>query len=89
MDQARVLLSRYLRAAWRRRWLAVIIAWLACGLGWAAVYSMPNQYESTARMYVDAGAVLTPLLHGLAAECLHATLVQIKRQAQQPMLATS
>jgi hypothetical protein len=29
------------------------------------------------------------LLHGLAAECLHATLVQIKRQAQQPMLATS
>lgn len=29
------------------------------------------------------------LLHGLAAECLHATLVQIKRQAQQPALATS
>src|SRR5579863_4098676 len=29
------------------------------------------------------------LLHGLAAECLHATLVQIKRQAQQPVLASS
>ncbi len=29
------------------------------------------------------------LLHGLAAECLHATLVQIKRQAREPMLATS
>jgi hypothetical protein len=29
------------------------------------------------------------LLHGLAAECLHATLVQIKRQAQQPMLTST
>ncbi len=27
------------------------------------------------------------LLHGLAAECLHATLVQIKRAAQQPEMA--
>ncbi|WP_428493286.1 XrtA system polysaccharide chain length determinant [Rhodopila sp.] len=68
MDQARVLLSRYLRAAWRRRWLAVIVAWLLCSLGWAAVYSIPNQYESSARLYVDADAVLTPLLHGLAAD---------------------
>jgi hypothetical protein len=29
------------------------------------------------------------LLHGLAAECLHAALVQIKRQAAQPLVATS
>jgi polysaccharide chain length determinant protein (PEP-CTERM system associated) len=68
MESVRVLLSRYLRAAWRRRWIGVIIAWLVCGLGWAAVYSIPNQYESAARLYVDADAVLTPLLHGLAAD---------------------
>ncbi len=29
------------------------------------------------------------LLHGLAAECLHATLVQIKRQTQQPVPAVN
>jgi hypothetical protein len=29
------------------------------------------------------------LLHGLAAECLHATLVQIKRASQQPAMATN
>ena len=68
MDQAQALVSKYLRAAWRRRWTGVIVAWLVCGLGWAAVYSIPNQYESTARLYVDADAVLTPLLHGLAAD---------------------
>ena len=30
-----------------------------------------------------------PLLHDLAAESLHATLVQIMRKAQQPVLATN
>ncbi len=29
---------------------------------------MPNQYESSARLYVDADAILTPLLRGLAAD---------------------
>lgn len=77
MEIARDLLFQYLRAAWRRRWIGVIIAWLVCGLGWAAVYSIPNQYESTTRLYVDADAVLTPLLHGLAAESAPTTQLEI------------
>jgi polysaccharide chain length determinant protein (PEP-CTERM system associated) len=31
-------------------------------------YLVPNQFESSARLYVDADAVLTPLLRGLAAD---------------------
>ena len=34
MDSVRILLAQYLRAAWRRRWMGVIIAWLVCGIGW-------------------------------------------------------
>ena len=34
MDSVRALLSQYLRAAWRRRWMGVIVAWLVCGVGW-------------------------------------------------------
>jgi polysaccharide chain length determinant protein (PEP-CTERM system associated) len=68
MDSLRHLLETYLRAAWRRRWVGVIIAWLICGLGWVGVYLVPNQFESTARLYVDADAILTPLLKGLAAD---------------------
>lgn len=68
MDAARTLLVRYLRAAWRRRWIGVAAAWLVCGVGWAGVAMIPNQFESSARMFVDADAVLTPLLRGLAAE---------------------
>ncbi len=68
MESIRLLLQTYLRAAWRRRWPGVGIAWLICGLGWVGVYLVPNQFESSARLYVDSDAILTPLLRGLAAE---------------------
>jgi len=77
MDSVRLLLSQYLRAAWRRRWMGVIIAWLVCGVGWVAVYTIPNQYESGARLFVDADAVLTPLLRGLAADSQPTTQLEI------------
>ena len=60
------LLKRYGIVAWRRRWAAVILAWAICLAGWLGVASIPDQYRSTARLYVDTGAVLTPLLKGLA-----------------------
>ena len=60
------LLKRYGIVAWRRRWAAVILAWAICLAGWLGVAFIPDQYRSTARLYVDTGAVLTPLLKGLA-----------------------
>lgn len=68
MDPIRLLIRQYINAAWRRRWTGVIVAWLVCACGWAAVAFIPNEYESSARLYVDADAVLTPLLSGLAAD---------------------
>src|SRR5579871_2016424 len=68
MESIRLLVEQYLRAAWRRRWIGVTVAWLVCGLGWVGVFLVPNQFESSARLFVDADAILTPLLHGLAAE---------------------
>src|SRR5487761_2508593 len=68
MNDLLAQLEQYLRAAWRRRWLGVAVAWAVCGLGWVGVYLIPNQFESSARLYVDADAILTPLLKGLAAE---------------------
>ena len=42
MDSLRTLITQYLRAAWRRRWTGVIVAWLTCGVGWVGVYMIPN-----------------------------------------------
>ncbi len=61
-----IMIRRTLLAAWRYRWVAASISWLVCGAGWAFVYMIPNQYEASARLYVDADAVLTPLLKGLS-----------------------
>lgn len=68
MNTLRIVLYRQLTAAWHYRWQAVLFTWLVCALGWAAVFTIPNQFESSARMYVDADAVLTPLLRGLAVD---------------------
>jgi polysaccharide chain length determinant protein (PEP-CTERM system associated) len=62
------LLRRSLKAAWRRRWLGVIIAWVVCVLGWIGVSLVPDQYESYARLYVNSDAVLTPLLKDIAVD---------------------
>lgn len=77
MESVRTMMLSYLRAAWRRRWTGVIVAWLACGVGWVGVYLIPNQYESGARLFVDADAVLTPLLRGIAADSAPTTQLEI------------
>ncbi|MDB5367464.1 MAG: hypothetical protein JWM77_3391 [Rhodospirillales bacterium] len=68
MENVKVLVLKQMRGAWRRRWYAIAAAWGVCALGWLVVANMPNLYESQSRVYVDADAVLTPLLRGLAAD---------------------
>jgi polysaccharide chain length determinant protein (PEP-CTERM system associated) len=68
MESIYDLVTRYGTLAWRRRWWGVAAAWALCIAGWIAVALMPNQYEASARVYIDADAVLTPLLRGIAAD---------------------
>ena len=58
----------YIRAAWRYRWYAVGVAWAIAVGGWVFVYTMPDRYEATARVYVDTQSVLRPLLAGLTVQ---------------------
>jgi len=58
----------FVQALWRHRWLAVGTAWLVCTAGWIGVAFIPTKYESTARVYLNADPLLTPLLRGLAAD---------------------
>lgn len=80
MDVFLTLFRRYLRAAWRRRWLGLGIAWIACLAGWGVVSVIPNQYTSSARLYVDTDAVLTPLLKGLAVDATPADRLAVLQQ---------
>jgi polysaccharide chain length determinant protein (PEP-CTERM system associated) len=57
-----------LQAMWRHKWLGVAAAWLVCTAGWIGVALIPTKYESSARVYLNADPLLTPLLRGLAAD---------------------
>lgn len=50
---------------WRYRWHALAVAWVAALAGWLWVLALPNQYDATARVYVDTETMLKPLLRDL------------------------
>ena len=54
-----------LRGMWRHRTLGLSIAWLVGGLGLVAIMLVPDKYEATARMFVNAESILKPLMAGM------------------------
>ena len=62
------LLLEVLRGMWQGRWLGLAAAWLTAVGGTAFVFSKPDRYEATARVYVDTQSLLKPLLHGLTVQ---------------------
>lgn len=65
MHDVMVQLMRYARATWQYRWWMLGIAWAVCLVGWIIVARMPDQYQASARVYVDTQSVLAPFLRGL------------------------
>ena len=53
-DEARILIHEL----WRRRWLALAVAWGLCVLGWFAVAQIPASYAAKARLSVVAQSLL-------------------------------
>lgn len=68
MDQLLRQALYYLDALWRRRWLAVGMSTVVALLGWTYVAFLPNVFQSSAKIYVDVGSVLRPLLSGVAVQ---------------------
>ncbi len=53
-------------ALWRSRWLALSVAWVVSAVLGAAVLTVKDRYEASARIYIDTQSVLKPLMDGLA-----------------------
>jgi len=58
----------FIKGIWNKRWIAMIIAWLVCIIGWAYIYHMPAQYQTKAKIYIDTESILKPLLRGLTVQ---------------------
>lgn len=57
-----------LRGMWKYRWPALITAWVAAIVGVVVVFKIPDQYEASARIYVDTQSILKPLMAGLTVQ---------------------
>ena len=57
-----------LRGMWRWRWLGLAVSWVVGAVAATVVLNMPNQYEASARIWVDTQSVLKPLMAGLAVQ---------------------
>lgn len=55
MEEVQIIL----RGIWQRRWIALGIAWVVALLGWLFVATIPNVYQSHARVYVQIQSVLS------------------------------
>lgn len=55
----------YVKGVWKYRWIAVAAAWVVAIAGWIVVYRLPDDYQASARIYVDTQNVLKPLMAGM------------------------
>ena len=57
-----------LRGMWKFRWPALVVAWVTAVVGVVAVWKIPDQFEASARIFVDTDSILKPLMSGLAVQ---------------------
>src|SRR3546814_6953138 len=57
-----------LHSVWRRRWLALAVAWGLCLAGWLVIALIPNIYQSRARVFAQMQSILPEQIGITAAE---------------------
>ncbi|NUU01795.1 XrtA system polysaccharide chain length determinant [Herbaspirillum robiniae] len=54
-----------LKGVWKHRWIAISIAWALLLIGSIVIFRLPNDFQASARVYVDTQSILKPLLSGM------------------------
>ncbi|GJL76249.1 MAG TPA: GNVR domain-containing protein [Nitrosomonas sp.] len=65
MDELITQLYVYVKGIWKYRLIAVIVAWVVAIAGWIVVLKLPDNYEASARIYVDTQNIIRPLMEGM------------------------
>lgn len=66
VQKVRDEITKHARGMWRFRWLALAVAWVVFMIGWFAVYSLPDQYSASAKVYVDTDSLMDPVFKDIA-----------------------
>ncbi|MDB5823263.1 MAG: chain length-determining protein [Herminiimonas sp.] len=62
------LISQILSTAkgiWKYRWYSMAIAWVTIIVGFGVITTLPDNYQASARVFVDTQSILKPLLAGM------------------------
>jgi polysaccharide chain length determinant protein (PEP-CTERM system associated) len=70
-----------LRGAWRFRRYALAVAWGVCLFGWFVVFTIPDSYQSNARVNVDTRTALSKAVDGLVVNMDVESQLNLVRQA--------
>ena len=73
-DQLRIACHQ----VWRRRWLAMGVAWGVCVLGWLGLALIPSSYEAHARLFVQLQSIL-PNQIGISPDERNNQLLRLKQ----------
>ncbi len=65
MEELLTQLQSLVRGGWKYRWYALAIGWLVSLVGFVVVYKLPDNFQASARVFVDTQSILKPLLAGM------------------------
>ncbi|MES1981070.1 MAG: XrtA system polysaccharide chain length determinant [Pseudomonadota bacterium] len=65
MEELISQLYSFLKGIWKYRWYAIVTAWVIVLIGGARIYTLPDNYQASARVFVDTQGILKPLLSGM------------------------
>lgn len=68
MEELISQLTSIARGMWKFRWPALAVAWVVGIAAAVAAFKVPDQYEASARIFVDTQSILKPLMSGLAVQ---------------------
>ncbi len=65
MEELLKQIQSVFRGGWKYRWNANNIAWVVSIIGFVVILKLPDEYQSSARVFVDTQSILKPLLSGM------------------------
>jgi polysaccharide chain length determinant protein (PEP-CTERM system associated) len=65
MEQLITQFVSTVKGIWKYRWYSMAVAWLGVIVGFTVVYHLPDNYQASARVFVDTQSILKPLLSGM------------------------
>jgi len=68
MNEQLDLVVSQLRMVWLYRWVVLLVALVLSAAGTVYVYSLPNQYQVSAMLFVDTRSMLRSLLRGMTVD---------------------